>query len=405
MGLPPQALESLRILDFSHVFQGPMGTQILADHGADVIKVERPPRGDWSRAWGPFIKGVSLPFANLNRNKRSLAVDLKSQAGRELVGKLVAEADVVVHNFRKGVMEKLGLGYEDARAINPGLIYAWSSGWGDSGPSADSGRGGHDLMARAEAGWFLQPDKKKAPIPGGMSVDYAAGLHLMIAILMALYHREKTGHGQFISTDLFSVAFHAHVWDGASHLNGARIDAPAALGGTEDAILKAFATKDGYIEISPVFSDNALRDISLALGLNDLSEDPRFATEKKQLENREALNALLAERFRARTTENWMAQLEPQGIFCARVHSFAEAAEHPQTAANNLVVEMEHPEAGDLKLSGIPIRLKSTPPRLRQPPPDLGEHSIVIARELGYTREEIFGLVRDGVLVKAEKTV
>lgn len=376
-----------------------MGTQILADYGADVIKVERPPRGDWSRAWGPFIKGVSLPFANLNRNKRSLAVDLKSQAGRELAGKLMAETDVVVHNFRKGVMEKLGFGYEDARAVNPGLIYAWSSGWGDSGPSADCGRGGHDLMARAEAGWFLQPDKDNAPIPGGMSADYTAGLHLMMAILMALYHREKTGQGQFISTDLFSVAFHAHIWDGASQMNGAKIDAPAALGGIEEAILKAFATKDGYIEISPVFSDNALRDISLALGLNDLSEDPRFATEKKQLKNRETLNALLAERFRARTTETWMAELEPQGIFCARVHTFAEATEHPQTAPNNLIVEMEHPEAGDLKLSGTPIRLQATPPQLRHPPPDLGEHSTVIARELGYTQEEIDRLVENGVLV------
>lgn len=398
MGLSPQALEGLKILDFSHVFQGPVGTQILADYGADVIKVERPPRGDWSRAWGPFIKGVSLPFANLNRNKRSLALDLKSEAGRELMGKLMAGTDVVVHNFRKGAMERLGLGYEDARAINPGLIYAWSSGWGDSGPSADSGRGGHDLMARAEAGWFLQPDKDKAPVPGGMSVDYTAGLNLMIAILIALYHRGKTGKGQFISTDLFSVAFHAHAWDGASHLNGAKIDAPAAIGGTEEAILKAFATKDGFIEISPVFSENALRDISLALGLNDLSEDPRFATEDKQKENSEALNALLAERFRAKTTDTWMAELEPQGIFCARVQSFAEAAEHPQIAPNKMVVEMEHPEAGDLKLPGTPIRLQATPPRLRQPPPDLGEHSIAIARELGYTQEDIDGLVRDGVL-------
>ncbi|MEM1060524.1 MAG: CoA transferase [Verrucomicrobiota bacterium] len=395
---PSEALRGLRVLDFSHVYQGPVGTQLLADYGADVIKVERPGSGDWSRAWGPFAQNVSLPFANLNRNKRSLAVNTKTEAGRALVLRLAARTDVLVHNFRRGVMEKLGLGYDALAPENPGLIYACSSGWGDAGPDADRGRGGHDMMARAEAGWFLQPDPAKPPIPGGISVDYPAGLNLMIGILMALYHRAQTGRGQFLSTDLLSVAFHAHAWEGAAALNEDRIDRPAAVGGTEAAIDKAFATRDGFIEISPVFSDNALRDLSRALDLPDLSEDPRFDDQQKQVANRAALNALLAERFRTRTTAEWLERLEARGVFCARVRDFSEAARAPQVLANGMVQEMEHPRAGRLRTLGNPIRLRGTPPTLRQPPPDLGEHSREIAREAGLSEAEVDELFREGVL-------
>lgn len=379
---PTSALCGLRILDLSHVYQGPVGTQLLADYGADVIKVERPGSGDWSRSWGPFVKGLSLPYANLNRNKRSIEIDLKSEAGRDTLRKLVSRSDVLVHNFRKGVMEKLGLGYEDLKAIHPGLIYAWSSGWGDHGPYADRGRGGHDMMARAEGGWFVHHTEGQPPIPGGISVDYPAGLNLVIGILMALYHREKTGNGQFVSTDLLSVAFHAHAWEGASELNQDRIDAPARVGGTEAAIDKAFATADGFIEISPVFSENSLRDISLAMGLEDLSKDPRFATEPLQIKNREALNTILAGKFLTLSTDEWLCKLEPAGVFCARVNSFQQAAADPQIAANKMIVSMNHPKAGELRLLGNPIRLHGTPPHFDRAPPNLGEQTDEILREL-----------------------
>ncbi len=392
------ALKGLKVLDFSHVYQGPVGTQILADYGADVIKVERPGVGDWSRAWGPFVKGVSLPFANLNRNKRSIAINLKAPEGKTLIDRLLKEADVVVHNFRKGVMEKNGLGYEDVKKINPSIVYAWSSGWGDSGPYADSGRGGHDMMARAEAGWFIDMGPGKAPIPGGVSVDYCAGLNLMNAIMMALFHRGKTGEGQYVTTDLLSVAFHAHAWEGAIELNANKVDAPAAVGGTEAAIRKAFLTADGAIEISPVFSNNALRDISSAMDLGDLSEDPRFATEELQIENRELLNEILEKRFKDKSSAEWLESLESQGVLCARINTFSEAANDPQIACNNMVVTMEHKQAGQLTLLGTPVRLHGTPPTLRQAPPNLGEHSRDIARELGYSDGEIERLLTDGVL-------
>jgi crotonobetainyl-CoA:carnitine CoA-transferase CaiB-like acyl-CoA transferase len=395
--IPKQALEGIRILDFSHVYQGPVGTQILADYGADVIKVERPGSGDWSRAWGPFVKEMSLPFANLNRNKRSITVDMKQEAGKEVILKLVAASDVLVHNFRQGVMERLGFGYEDLKEINPSLIYATSNGWGDTGPYAERGRAGHDMMARAEGGWFTFYDDEKPPIPGGISIDYPAGLNLMIGILTALVHRIKTGEGQYVSTDLLSVAFHAHAWDAASRLNAKKIDRPAVVGGTEAAINKAFQTLDGFIEISPVFSDNALKDISTALGLGDLSQRAGFSTEDLQIENKHQLNAILAKAFLNKTTDEWMEELESKGVLCARINSFEGAACDPQIACNNMIVSMEDPEIGELKLLGTPVRLKGTPPRLKAFPPRLGQHNRDVALEIGYSEEEVAQMAETGI--------
>jgi crotonobetainyl-CoA:carnitine CoA-transferase CaiB-like acyl-CoA transferase len=392
-----EALEGIRILDFSHVYQGPVGTQLLADYGADVIKVERPGNGDWSRSWGPFVKDVSLPFANLNRNKRSITVDMKQETGKEVIRKLVKESDVLVHNFRQGVMEKLGFGYEDLKKINPALIYAASNGWGDTGPYAERGRAGHDMMARAEAGWFISYDEAKPPIPGGISIDYAAGLNLMVGILTALVHRLKSGEGQYLSTDLLSVAFHGHAWDAASRLNSERIDRPAAVGGTEAAINKAFQTADGFIEISPVFSDNALRDISLAMDLEDLSENPKFSSEQLQIKNTAELNATLAKTFLDKTTDEWMLRLEERGVLCARVNSFEEAARDPQIIHNKMIVSIQDPIVGELRLLGNPIRLQGTPPKLDKFPPSLGQHSLEVAGELGYSAEEISHMVEQGV--------
>lgn len=390
-------LEGIRVIDFSHVFQGPMCTQLLADFGADVIKVERPDSGDWSRKWGPFIGDVSLPFVGLNRNKRSLALNLRNETAKKIILKLIKTADVLVHNFRPGAMERLGLGYDDLKVVNPKLIYAYSSGWGDRGPYVERGRGGHDLMARATGGMFAPIGPEGLPVPAGISADYPAGLLLGLAILLALVAREKTGHGQLVSTDLLSATFHSNTWGGPAELNKSKINSEGDVGGTEKAIRSSFKTKDGYIELSPVFSPNALRDISVAMGLGDLSQDPRFNTSQNQIAHGEALNNILAKRFLEKTTGEWISTLEARGVLCAEIKTYEQAGEDPQVLANDMVVKTEHPTAGTLRLLGTPIRLYDTPRTLRYPPPNLGEHNTEILMEIGYTKEEIAAFEREGV--------
>ncbi len=396
------ALTGIRIIDFTHVWQGPLATQLLADFGADVIKVERPGMGDWSRGYGPFANdGMSLVFAGLNRNKRSIVVDVRHPDGHEIVIELIRSADVFVHNFRPGVVQRLGLDFQSLRDINPRLIYAQSTGWGDHGPYVDRERKGHADMAAATAGLFSMDDETGEPRPPGISVDYPAGLLLTQAILLGLLERERSGLGQMVSTDLLSAAVMAGMWHGGAELNphlASRSPAEHDLASTDAAIPRVWRTKDGFIEISAVFAADALAEISVALGLEDLSKDPRFRTATDRLANRHELIRVFGQRLREHTTAQWLEVFERHGVLSAEIKTYREALQDPQVLANGMVISVGREHGEDLRVVGNPIRMSRTPASVRLPPPSLGEHTNEILRELSFSEERIRRLRELGII-------
>ncbi|WP_164747562.1 MULTISPECIES: CoA transferase [unclassified Mesorhizobium] len=376
-------LQGIRVIDFTHVWQGPVATLLLADLGADVLKIERPGKGDWSRSWGPFVNGVSLPFAGLNRNKRSIDLDLKTLEGKDALQKLLAHADVLVHNFRPGVDRKMGIDFESLSERHPHLIHASASGWGEKGPDAERGRAGHAQMAAAEGGLFSPATDMSLPQPPTISVDYLAGMLLSNAILAALVSRQRTGKGCQVFTDLHSAALTAHVWGGPELLNTGGFDeGDVNLTLSEKTIRHSWQTSDGFIEISPVFSDNPLRLICSGLELPDLTEDPQFSTPVSQYQNKDRLSEILGNRLLERTSAEWLEALEAKGILCAQILSPTQALNTPQSAANSMVVTVEHPAAGPLNLIGCAIRTNQSS-RPSRPPPVTGQHTDEVFRELG----------------------
>ena len=319
---PGKALAGIRILDLSHVFQGPVATQLLADFGADVIKVERPGGGDWSRMWGPFVDGVSMPFACLNRNKRSIAVDLKAPDGNAVIHSSSPPRTCwcttsAAASWRSWAWATMSC----AAAASPASSTPRPAAGAIEGPYVEQGRGGHDMMARAEGGWFVHAGTEQQPIPGGISADYPAGLMLANAILMALFARERTGRGQRVTTDLFSVALHGHVWTGAHLLNLDREQTGGGAVDMEDAI-DTFLPDRGRLDrgVARLLHATRCATFRSAMGIGDLSEDPRYASAEQQLARRDEINALLAEHFRTKTTDEWMEQLAV-GRRALRAHS------------------------------------------------------------------------------------
>jgi len=380
-------LEGVTVLDFSQIELGPCATQVLGDFGADVIKIERPGAGDLSRVHMKHASGESAVFWSLNRNKRSVALDVRSPLGGEVIRRLARKADVLVHNFRPGVMERLGFGYDELSALNPRLIYAFGSGYGPTGPYRD--KGGQDVLAQAMSGIASRRAEPDAPPePNATPIaDFTGGMLLVQAILLALLARERTGRGQLVHVSLLDGMLAMQLQEASAWLNlGQRLNwGSFPLSGT-------FRTLDGHVVMVGAFKPNPLQDICRALGIDDLSADPRYATHEAQVAHRDDLQQRWRQEFGRRTTKQVVDALEAVDILCAAVNDIEAALNDPQVANNQMVLEMRHPELGPIRTVGIPVKLEGTPGSVRRPPPRLGEHTREVLAELGFSPDEVRAL-------------
>lgn len=390
-----QPLSGITVLDFTQVFMGPSCTQLLGDYGAEVIKVERPGVGDLSRNSIVDPAGLDNPiFLSINRNKRSLSIDTRSDDGKAVIRRLVGEADVVVSNFRAGVMERLGFGYEMLRGLNPRIIWASGTGFGEHGPY--SHKGGQDVIAQAYSGvmWRRESDDIPLSVYPTTLCDYTTGMHLLQGILLALLAREHTGEGQKVQVTMYDSMLHMQMQEACMQLNrGYEINwAAMPLSGV-------FPTTDGAVCMVGAFKQNPLRDISVALELDeDLSGRPEFADLEQQTAHRHELRKIFLARFAQHSTDHWVKRLESVDILCAPVHTLAEALEDEQTLVNKMIVEMQHPTAGRVRALDAPIHLSQTPAEVRRVPPRLGEHNAEVLRDHGFSEAEVAALTDAGVL-------
>ena len=370
-------LSGIRVIDFTQVMMGPVCTQMLADHGADVIKVERKGAGDLSRSTFEPVAGQDNPiFCSLNRNKRSVEIDLRDASQVALVKALIADADVVTNNFRAGVMERLGLGYEDCRALNPRIIYAVGTGFGESGPY--SHKGGQDVLAQALTGVMARRADEAIPVsiyPTALA-DYTAGMHMVQGILFALLQRERTGEGQKISVSLYNSMLAMQMQEAAMIMM-----ADSEVNWAAMPLSGVFQTQTGPLVLVGAFKINPLLDICNALGLPDLSLDKRFDTHDARMANKPELHRMFSERFASDTRDHWLGRLEEQDLLSAPVRDMREALVDPQTLHNKMILDGGTAGGRPLRFIASPIQMSGATTGLRRHPPRLGEHTREIMDE------------------------
>ena len=415
----PGPLAGTRVLELAHVMAGPVCGLMLADLGADVVKVERLPGGDGSRAFvPPELEGESVAFMMLNRGKRGIALDLRRPEGIEIVRRIAAGADVLIENFRVGTMERMGLGWEALARANPRLVYCQITGFGRTGPLAEAG--GFDLIAQGYAGLMgitgegpgRDPVKIGAPV-----TDITAGILAAMGAAAALYERERTGRGQLVDTSLFEAGIAQTYWQSAIALATGVSPGPMGTAHPLSAPYQAFRTADGWLNVGASNAATWTR-LTEAIGRPELRADPRFAENAGRMAHLDELCAVLRPVFEARPTSEWLALLAAAGVPAGPVASIGEMLDHPQTLAREMVVEVRHARLGAVRSLGSPVKLsgsagrthdadpsepaaasRAAPPSSRRGAPLLGEHTREVLEEAGLTQAEIDALVQSGVAV------
>lgn len=388
----------LKVLEFGNAMAGPYCGMMLADYGAEVIKVERMGVGDDSRMWAPFFHGaVAAYFASANRNKKSIAVDIKTREGVDLIRRLAADADVLIDNYRLGALERAGLGYDDLSAINPRLIYASISGFGASGPLRH--RAANDLFMQAYSGGMSitgYPDGD--PVKMGLSVcDIGAGMMATMGIQMALMVRMQTGRGQRVDTSLLEgqvsmLSYHITRWFASNEVPKA-----AGSGGLGNATYRAYEASDGWLVIA-CFNERLWRDLCRALDREEWLEDPRFKSSSLRTEHKEALVALLETVFATRPTAEWLERMLARNVPCSPINTIDRMVAEEQVAARDLIVGFDLEGLGPMQMGGLPIKFSETPGALRSAPPRLGQHTAEVLGGLGIPSSEIDSLAAKGVI-------
>ena len=391
-------LKGIKVVELAQIMAGPTCGMLLADMGADVIKVEKLPGGDDTRSYSePSIEGESAAFMMLNRNKRGMAVNLKTPGGLEVVKRLLADADVVTENYRKGTLEKLGLGYEVLEKLNPRLIYCAVSGYGRTGPYAD--KGGFDLIAQGFAGLMsITGEPGGPPVKSGSPIaDINAGILAALGIASALYARQQTGRGQVVETSLAEAAIQQTYWQSAIFFATGVNPKPSGSAHILTAPYQAFPTADGWINVGGANQANWERIVKV-IGRPELAQDARFLTNGDRMRNLEALTPLIAERLKLRSSADWIREFEAAGVPVGPVNRIGEMLADPQVVAREMVVEVDHPKAGRTRALGLPIKFSGTPGRVERAAPLLGQHTREVLAGLGYSAADIDRLQRDGAI-------